>query len=98
LPPEWFGADRDILLSVGDAQGAMQLTVNDHLVSEQTSGHGQWLAGTWLNPGVNSVKVRVDTTLLNRMVALRASGMDVTDWTHRAGRLGVRAAWTGHTD
>ena len=74
LPPEWFGADRGILLSVGDMQGAMQLTVNDHLVSEQTIGHGQWLVGTWLKPGVNSVKVRLDTTLLNRMVALRASG------------------------
>jgi hypothetical protein len=61
-------------LSVGDAQGAMQLTVNDHLVSEQTTGHGRWLAGTWLKPGVNSVRVRLDTTLLNRMVALRASG------------------------
>jgi hypothetical protein len=74
LPPEWFGADRGVLLSVGDVQGAMQLTVNDHLVTEQTTGHGQWLVGTWLKPGVNSVKVWLDTTLLNRMVALRASG------------------------
>ena len=74
LPPEWFGADRGVLLSVGDVQGAMQLTVNDHLVTEQTTGHGQWSVGTWLRPGVNSVKVRLDTTLLNRMVALRAGG------------------------
>ena len=78
LPPEWFGADRGILLSVGDVQGAMQLTVNDHLVTEQTTGHGQWLVGTWLKPGVNVLKVRLDTTLLNRMVAhcVRAA-MDV---------------------
>ena len=74
LAPEWFGADRGILLSVGDVQGAMQLTVNDHLVTEQTTGYGQWLVGTWLKPGMNSVTVRLDTTLLNRMVALRASG------------------------
>ena len=74
LPPQWFGTDRSVLLSVGDVQGAMQLMVNDHLVTEQTTGHGQWLVGAWLKPGVNSVKVRLDTTLLNRMVALRASG------------------------
>jgi hypothetical protein len=74
LSQEWFGADRGILLSVGDVRGAMQLTVNDRLVTPQTTGHGQWLVGTWLKPGVNYVKVRLDTTLLNRMVALRASG------------------------
>ena len=74
LAPAWFGADRGILLSVGDVQGAMQLMVNGHLVTEQTTGHGQWLVGAWLKPGVNSVKVRLDTTLVNRMVALRDSG------------------------
>jgi hypothetical protein len=74
LPTEWFSADRGVLLSVGEVHGAMQLMVNDHLVTEQTTGHGEWLVGAWLKPGVNSVKVRLDTTLLNRMVALRASG------------------------
>ena len=52
----------------------MQLMVNDHLVTEQTLGNGRWLVGQWLHPGANSVTVRVDTTLLNRFVALRAAG------------------------
>ena len=91
LPPEWFGADRGILLSVGDVQGAMQLTVNDRLVTEQTTGHGQWLVGAWLKPGVNSVKVRLDTTLLNRMVALRASG----DGRYQTGPTALASAPSG---
>jgi hypothetical protein len=91
LPPEWFGPDRGILLSVGDVQGAMQLMVNDHLVTEQTTGHGQWLVGAWLKPGVNSVKVRLDTTLLNRMVALRASG----DGRYQTGPTALASAPSG---
>ena len=91
LPPEWFGADRGILVSIGDVHGAMQLKVNDHLVTEQTTGHGQWLVGTWLKPGVNSVKVRFDTTLLNRMVALRASG----DGRYQTGPTALASAPSG---
>jgi alpha-L-rhamnosidase len=91
LSPEWFGADRGILLSVGDVQGAMQLMVNDHLVTEQTTGYGQWLAGAWLKPGVNSLKVRLDTTLLNRMVALRASG----DGRYQTGPTALMSAPSG---
>jgi hypothetical protein len=91
LPPEWFGADRSILLSVGDVQGAMQLMVNNHLVTEQTTGHGQWLVGTSLRPGVNSVTIRLDTTLLNRMVALRASG----DGRYQTGPTALASAASG---
>jgi hypothetical protein len=91
LPPEWFGADRGILLSVGEVHGAMQLMVNDHLVTEQTTGHGQWLVGAWLKPGVNSLKVRLDTTLLNRMVALRASG----DGRYQTGPTALTSAPSG---
>jgi hypothetical protein len=74
LTPDWFGADRDTLLEVGELQGAMELKVNDHRVTEQTLGNGQWLVGRWLKPGANTVTVRVDTTLLNRFAALRAAG------------------------
>jgi alpha-L-rhamnosidase len=91
LPPEWFGADRGILLSVGEVHGAMQLMVNDHLVTEQTTGHGQWLVGAWLKPGVNSLTVRLDTTLLNRMVALRASG----DGRYQTGPTALTSAPSG---
>ena len=91
LPPQWFGTDRGILLSVGDVQGAMQLMMNDHLVTEQTTGHGQWLVGAWLKPGVNTVKVRLDTTLLNRMVALRASG----DGRYQTGPTALESSASG---
>jgi hypothetical protein len=91
LSPEWFGEDRGILLSVGDVQGAMQLIVNDHPVTEQTTGHGQWLVGAWLKPGVNFIKVRLDTTLLNRMVALRASG----DGRYQTGPTALTSAPSG---
>jgi hypothetical protein len=91
LPPEWFGADRGILLSVGDVQGAMQLLVNDHLVTDQTIGQGQWLVGAWLKPGVNSLKVRLDSTLLNRMVALRAGG----DGRYQTGPTALASAPSG---
>jgi hypothetical protein len=74
LTPDWLGADRDSLLGVGELKGAMQLIVNDHVVTEQTMGNGQWLVGRWLKPGANTITVRVDTTLLNRFVALRAAG------------------------
>jgi len=74
LPSDWFGQDRDVLLSVGNVAGAMQLSVNGHTVTEQTTGYGHWLTGAWLKPGENRVTIRVDTTLLNRMAALRTAG------------------------
>jgi hypothetical protein len=74
LTGDWFGGDRDSLLAVGELKGAMQLMVNDHLVSEQSMANGRWLVGQWLRPGANTITVRLDTTLLNRFVALRAAG------------------------
>jgi hypothetical protein len=74
LPAQWFGPDREAMLSVGEVAGAMQLAVNDHRVSEQTTGDGQWLIGSWLKPGDNTIAIRLDTTLLNRMAALRTAG------------------------
>jgi hypothetical protein len=74
LPSQWFGADRESILVVGEVAGAMQLSVNGHAVSEQTTGYGRWPIGQWLRPGDNTFTVRLDTTLLNRMAALRAAG------------------------
>jgi hypothetical protein len=45
VPPDWFGSDRSQLLTVGEVAGAMQLSVNGHVVTEQTVGNGQWLVG-----------------------------------------------------
>jgi hypothetical protein len=74
LPSSWFGADRDALLTVGSVAGAMQLSINGQVVTEQSTGDGRWLVRTFLKPGDNVVSVRLDTTLLNRMAALRAAG------------------------
>jgi len=74
LAPDWFGPDRDVLLRVGEVAGAMQLSVNGHAVTEQTTGYGQSLVGAWLKPGENLITLRLDSTLLNRMAALRATG------------------------
>jgi hypothetical protein len=74
LPSSWFGADRASVLTVREVAGAMQLAVNGHVVSQQTTGYGRWAVDQWLRPGDNSVTVRLDTTLLNRMAALRAAG------------------------
>jgi hypothetical protein len=91
LTSDWFGSDRDSLLEVGDVKGAMQLAVNDHLVTEQTTGNGQWLVGQWLKPGSNTITVRVDTTLLNRFAALRAAG----DPRYQTGPTGLSNAPSG---
>ena len=74
LSKDWFARGQDQLLSIGEVAGAMQLTVNDHLVTEQSTGNGSWLVGEWLKPGANSIAIRLDTTLLNRMAQLRAGG------------------------
>jgi hypothetical protein len=74
LSSQWFGADRASILMVREVAGAMQLAVNGHVVSEQTTGYGRWPIDQWLRPGDNVVTIRLDTTLLNRMAALRAAG------------------------
>jgi hypothetical protein len=91
LTPDWFGGDRDSVLEVGELKGAMQLMVNDHLVTGQTMGNGRWLVGQWLKPGANTVTVRVDTTLLNRFVALRAAG----DPRYQTGPTALASASSG---
>jgi type IV secretory pathway TrbD component len=91
LTPNWFGGDRDVVLRVGELQGAMQLMVNDHLVTTQTLGDGEWLVGKWLKPGSNTVAVRVDTTLLNRVVALRDAG----DARYQTGPTALSSAASG---
>jgi hypothetical protein len=74
VPKQWFGSDRDAVLTIGEVAGAMQLSVNDHPVTEQTTGYGRWPIGRWLHAGDNNITIRLDTTLLNRMAALRAAG------------------------
>jgi hypothetical protein len=75
LAPDWVADEgRETLLSVGEVAGAMQLKVNGHLVTEQTTGFGSWAVGMWLRTGTNTITVRLDTTLLNRMAALQATG------------------------
>jgi hypothetical protein len=91
LTPDWFGSDRDSVLGVGELKGAMQLMVNDQLVTEQTMGNGRWLVGQWLKPGANTVSVRVDTTLLNRFAALRAAG----DPRYQTGPTALSSAASG---
>jgi hypothetical protein len=91
LTPDWFGGDRDSVLEVGELKGAMRLTVNDHLVTEQTLGNGQWLVGQWLKPGANTITVRVDSTLLNRFAALRTAG----DPRYQTGPTAVSSAASG---
>jgi hypothetical protein len=74
LPAQWFGPDRESILMVREVAGAMQLSVNGHAVSEQTTGYGSWPIGQWLRAGDNILTIRLDTTLLNRMAALRTAG------------------------
>jgi hypothetical protein len=74
LPSQWFGADRDAIVTVGEVAGGMQLSANGHIVTEQTTGYGRWPIGQWLRPGDNAITIQLDTTLLNRMAALRTAG------------------------
>jgi hypothetical protein len=74
LPDNWFGSDRSAVLSIGDIAGAMRVSINGQLVTEQSVGDGEWLVGPLLKRGANTIEIRLDTTLTNRMAALRASG------------------------
>lgn len=73
LGDTWLGADRTAVLSVGQVAGAMRLSVNGQLVIQQSTG-GAWVVGPLLRRGIHHVEPRLDTTLANRMAALRASG------------------------
>jgi hypothetical protein len=74
LPDPWFGADRSAVLSIGEIAGAMRVSINGQLVTQQSVGDGQWIVGPALKRGDNTIEIRLDTTLTNRMAALRASG------------------------
>jgi hypothetical protein len=74
VPADWLRGDRDVLLAVGDVAGAMRVEVNGRLVTRQTTPQVEASIARLLRPGANQIAIRVDTTLLNRMVALKASG------------------------
>jgi hypothetical protein len=74
VPDSWLVSGRDILLDVGIVEGAMQIYVNEKLVTPQTMPGGRWSVRKLLQPGKNRLLVRLDTTLLNRMVALKNTG------------------------
>jgi hypothetical protein len=74
LPDNWFGAERSAVLSIGEIAGAMRVSINGQVVTEQSIGDGAWIVGTLLKRGANTIEIRLDTTLTNRMAALRASG------------------------
>jgi hypothetical protein len=74
VPESWLTSDRDVLLDVGAVEGAMQVFVNNTLVTQQTTPGGRWSVRKLLKPGENHLSVRLDTTLLNRMEALKNTG------------------------
>jgi hypothetical protein len=67
--------------------GAMQLSVNGGLVTRQTTPGGSWSVKSLLRAGENTIEVRLDTTLLNR-VAQSSAGSGVTYETAASGLLG----------
>ena len=68
---ELLTADRDVLLDVGTVAGAMQVSVNGALVTNQTTPGGRWSVKTLLHAGDNTISVRLDTSLLNRMAQIQ---------------------------
>jgi hypothetical protein len=74
LPDAWFATERSAILSIGEIAGAMRVSINGRLVTQQSVGDGEWIVGPALKRGDNTIEIRLDTTLTNRMAALRASG------------------------
>jgi hypothetical protein len=74
LPAAWLGAERSAVLSIGEVAGAMRVSINGQLVTQQSVGEGRWVVGPLLKAGSNTIEIRLDTTLTNRMAALRAAG------------------------
>jgi hypothetical protein len=74
VPDSWLSSDRDVLLDVGAVAGAMQVYINKKPVTPQTIPGGVWSVKELLRPGENELSVRLDTTLVNRMVALKNTG------------------------
>ena len=75
VPADWLTQSRDVLLDVGEMDGAMQILVNGSLVTRQTTPGGRWSIKQFLQPGTNTLVVDLNTTLLNRMVQLKNSGL-----------------------
>ncbi|HET8937418.1 MAG TPA: glycosyl hydrolase [Polyangiales bacterium] len=69
VPEAWLGTDFDLVLTVGDVAGAMQLELNGQLVTKQTTPGGKWTVKSLLKAGSNAIEVRIDTTLINRVSA-----------------------------
>jgi hypothetical protein len=86
VPASLLNADTDVLIDVGGVAGAMQLSVNGMLVTNQTIPGGKWSVAKLLKAGRNEISVRLDTTLLNRVVA--SSGSGTAAMTAPSGLLG----------
>ena len=71
VPAELLTANRDVLLDLGTVAGAMQLSVNGTLVTNQTTPGGRWSVKGLLHAGGNTISVRLDTSLLNRMAQIQ---------------------------
>jgi hypothetical protein len=67
VPASTLSAETDVLLQVGAVAGAMQLSVNGQVVTQQTTPGGRWSVRRLLKAGKNDIVIRLDTTLLNRM-------------------------------
>jgi hypothetical protein len=86
IPESWLTPDLDVMIEVGAVAGAMQLTVNNKLVTKQTTPGGSWSIKSLLTAGKNSIEVRLDTTLLNRIAQSSSGSMSVE--TAPSGLLG----------
>ncbi|MFZ0088508.1 MAG: glycosyl hydrolase [Solirubrobacteraceae bacterium] len=73
VPPSWLRSHRQVLISVGDVEGAMRLAINGKRVTSQTTSDVRRSVTGLLHSGANQITVRLDTTLLDQMVALARS-------------------------
>jgi alpha-L-rhamnosidase len=76
VPATWLDEHHGVKLSLGDVEGAIQVFVNNRLVSPQTlAPTGQeWPIEGLLHPGSNELRIQLDSTLINRIVGLAKSG------------------------
>ena len=74
VPASWLGSCREVELDLGGFVGAVRVTVNGALATQQTTPGAVVPVTGLLRPGLNTIAVRLDTTLLNRNAQLRASG------------------------
>lgn len=74
IPEDWIANPRGVYLDLGDVEGSLKAIVNAEVVTTQSVPGGRWPIGKLLQPGANEIKVVVNTTLLNCVVALGKSG------------------------